>query len=799
MDNEIMNQFVKSQLIDLFNSQTKSQIFKSQDRDDTQIDDFDFNINEVSEQQCYDALIEKSQSKIDVQKNKVQDLNQKKEQLKKSLMDLQDEVQRLEEKLQQEKLKSKDARKTISFNQEEEKQIQFKQKQYEQLLKKYEEFIKNESKREMNEIQQEYNNKSNQERIQSNKNINNKKLEERLILEFNQVNQELYEYQNIINPQLQGNLIELQQMMIENDEFSIQKMEVQKNQMLEHLNTIEQDQNNLLYQKLDQAEERLLNIFEIYNKQKKEIEELKQRKNQLYKNIVIGKIKVDSQRSLYKKIKKNQSFKLICLGIIFIIGMQIILNKIGYKQIKIDIVSYFIHICQIIYQDYIQDQNKQITSLSMDQESEQIEQEVQKEIKEEQINEQKNQQVIDYPKTQIEIAITEVIVKDGGLGSKFTQYMIKGTDNLGSFQVYRRYNDFFDLRANLIKKWPGCYIPPIPEKLLGSGNDTETVQIRKRLMEIFLNVLTELPYIYYSEDIQQIFLRSSNTEINKLFQQEKQIKTVDIINRLQSAFPNLDARDSQNSEYMLQISTFQGQLKKSQAYLKQYIEASQAVAQSRKQIQSEKLNLFFRSIPLYEKVILSEYVCGKEDLLVISNPSNIETFMNLLDQLKETYNKFNSIDNITDLFRYELKDAESIQQTLIYREQLLILRANQEQKMREDQAELAKIAAGKQTLTTITNSVFNKAKDQSQLKVEQKISEGQQEIERLQSLYNIITAVIATKEIDKYKQTRINHYHKFLKQVQIQEQKLYECENEILQKIKNECENLMQLQNIQSL
>lgn len=43
--------------------------------------------------------------------------------------------------------------------------------------------------------------------------------------------------------------------------------------------------------------------------------------------------------------------------------------------------------------------------------------------------------------------------------------------------------------------------------------------------------------------------------------------------------------------------------------------------------------------------------------------------------------------------------------------------------MREDQVELANITAGKQTITTITNSVFNKSKDQAQVKVEQKIQE----------------------------------------------------------------------------
>lgn len=33
-----------------------------------------------------------------------------------------------------------------------------------------------------------------------------------------------------------------------------------------------------------------------------------------------------------------------------------------------------------------------------------------------------------------------------------------------------------------------------------------------------------------------------------------------------------------------------------------------------------KVNLFFGSLPIYEKVNLTEYVCGKENLLVLSNP-----------------------------------------------------------------------------------------------------------------------------------------------------------------------------------
>ncbi|CAD8060624.1 unnamed protein product [Paramecium sonneborni] len=395
---------------------------------------------------------------------------------------------------------------------------------------------------------------------------------------------------------------------------------------------------------------------------------------------------------------------------------------------------------------------------------------------------------IEYPEVQICISIEDAIMKDAGFGQKFTVYLIKGSDNQGSFEVQRRYNDFFELRELLVKKWPGCYIPPIPEKALASGNDIETVQIRRRLMEVFLMAITQLPYIYYSEDFQQLFLRSNSQDIAKIYQQQKAITTSDIIDRLKIAYPKLDVRDQSNSEYMLAISTFSGQLRKSQAILKTYIDQANIVAQTRRILQDEKLNLFNGSLPFYEKVILNEYVCGKEQLLVLSNPSQQEDYKKLLEDIKETNKKNNSINSLTDLFRYELKDAECMQQTLAYRDQIIIIRARQEQKMREDQAELAKMAAKQQTLTTITNSTVNKSKDASQIKIEQRISEGQQEIDKLFQLYNIITAIIATQEIEKYRKARVNHYHKFLNAIQQSETKLYQIENQFLDKVIQEAQ-----------
>lgn len=48
--------------------------------------------------------------------------------------------------------------------------------------------------------------------------------------------------------------------------------------------------------------------------------------------------------------------------------------------------------------------------------------------------------------------------------NKFVVYKVHGLDDKGSFEVYRRYSDFEALRAALVLRWPGCYVPPVPPK-----------------------------------------------------------------------------------------------------------------------------------------------------------------------------------------------------------------------------------------------------------------------------------------------------------------------------------------------
>jgi len=64
----------------------------------------------------------------------------------------------------------------------------------------------------------------------------------------------------------------------------------------------------------------------------------------------------------------------------------------------------------------------------------------------------------DFP----EIIVCEPSVK-GGM-SKHVEYMVKGKDYLGEFEVQRRYKQFFMFRESILNRFPGLYVPPMPPK-----------------------------------------------------------------------------------------------------------------------------------------------------------------------------------------------------------------------------------------------------------------------------------------------------------------------------------------------
>ena len=113
----------------------------------------------------------------------------------------------------------------------------------------------------------------------------------------------------------------------------------------------------------------------------------------------------------------------------------------------------------------------------------------------------------------IDIHICDPVVKEERMLSKYVVYTVRGQDSSGSFETFRRYSDFMTLRAALVRKWPGVYIPAIPPKqlivLLTQGNlTTPFIEDRRVMLEDFLKRLVVVEFLLVSEEF-QLFIRGT--------------------------------------------------------------------------------------------------------------------------------------------------------------------------------------------------------------------------------------------------------------------------------------------------
>ena len=101
-------------------------------------------------------------------------------------------------------------------------------------------------------------------------------------------------------------------------------------------------------------------------------------------------------------------------------------------------------------------------------------------------------------------------VKIGG----HIKYTVTGIDDEGDFSEVRRFREFHALGQVLKTRWPGCYVPSIPEKKLMNQNTDQYVEERRSLLERFMKEIAKYDYIVYSKEF-KVFCRGKG-EIDKV-------------------------------------------------------------------------------------------------------------------------------------------------------------------------------------------------------------------------------------------------------------------------------------------
>ena len=148
-------------------------------------------------------------------------------------------------------------------------------------------------------------------------------------------------------------------------------------------------------------------------------------------------------------------------------------------------------------------------------------------------------------------------IKIGG----HVKYSVTGVDDEGEFTDVRRFREFHALGQVLRTRWPGCYVPSIPEKKMINQNNEQFVEERRVLLERFMKEIAKYDYIVFSKEF-KVFARGKG-EIDKvLFALPKQTP-MQVLEKYRLNFKlDEDQEDTEIHKYKERIMIFQNYLKK---------------------------------------------------------------------------------------------------------------------------------------------------------------------------------------------------------------------------------------------
>ena len=91
-----------------------------------------------------------------------------------------------------------------------------------------------------------------------------------------------------------------------------------------------------------------------------------------------------------------------------------------------------------------------------------------------------------------------------------------GVDDEGEFTETRRFREFYALGVSLTTRWPGCYMPSIPEKKVVGKEDEKFIEERRELLNRFMKEISKYEYITNSDEF-KTFSRGKG-EVDKLLE-----------------------------------------------------------------------------------------------------------------------------------------------------------------------------------------------------------------------------------------------------------------------------------------
>ena len=344
-----------------------------------------------------------------------------------------------------------------------------------------------------------------------------------------------------------------------------------------------------------------------------------------------------------------------------------------------------------------------------------------------------------------------VLIKDGV--TPYTSYTLKGKGLPESLN--RRYRDFDALRKKLVERWPGVFIPNIPHKKTIGSTDKGTVELRIEQINRFLKKLSNIDYLFKSDEMELFLQNSSN--IPKILDNVKEESYQEKLKKYSQVFVDYDENfdtiagktDQENFSKQLSIiyqnlrafkNFIQGEKERYSVFQKQYMAI---------------LNL----LSFYEKDVIKNLIGENDDKLVLFNPQNIDISKNISTAEE---NLINPYDRLFDSFTEDFLDAEAMQEALEGLKNLRETYNKLTKNLTSVNVQLNDLQAGKTNVKNLF-SFKNKEDNSNKLMIEKEKLE--KDIDNLGQIIKIATFNMQI-QIKNFKSISLENYYKELRLIQ---------------------------------
>ena len=253
-----------------------------------------------------------------------------------------------------------------------------------------------------------------------------------------------------------------------------------------------------------------------------------------------------------------------------------------------------------------------------------------------------------------QLFVSDPILNKDGV-TQYTSYTLQGSKI--PEPVSRRYRDFDALRKKFVERWPGVFIPNIPHKKTVGATEKDIVELRIEMINRFLKKLSNIDYLFNSDEMELFLQNSSN--VPKTLENIKEDSYQELLKKYSGVFTDYDdnfdtiAGKTEQDDFYKKLNVMYPKLRAFRAFIFQERERFKSVQQNYIAV----INM----LSTYEKEIVNNYVNNDENKLVFFNMKNIDLCKNISNVQEKMINPY---DRLYDSITEDYLDTEAMQEAL---------------------------------------------------------------------------------------------------------------------------------------